>query len=126
VGIERTVNEELGLEDQYLRTLVRTWIARSRVNRSWRLVERIARFEPTSRLTVDCKFVRALDHISKRVVSRVPVPRAARAGLSIQQVDPYFPARQIGKGLRKELAGRCRLRGGYRHKLRRTPRCYGR
>jgi hypothetical protein len=70
-------------EDHDFCTLVDAWISRCCVNRGRRLVKCISSFQSAAWLAVDCKFVRPLDHVAKRMVARVPMPGTARPWLPI-------------------------------------------
>ena len=68
-----------------------------------RLVKCISGFQKATWLAVDCKFVRPLDHVAKRIVARVPMRSATRPRLSIQKADAHFSPWEIGERLSKEL-----------------------
>src|SRR5262249_55013171 len=97
-------------EHENLEALVRARVARSRMNCAGWLVECVPGLQKTRRLVVDRKLVRAFHHISKRVVARMPMRRAADPRRALDKAHTYLSSRQIGERLRKNLRN-ARARG---------------
>src|SRR3954468_6369827 len=113
-------------EDQNLRPLIRTWIARGRMHRAGGLIEGITRLQEDAPLPIDAELVGAFHDVTKRMMAGMAMPRAAAPRVAVQEADAHLAARQIGKRLNEDLPGTGggrRLCGGFFHKTRRAPGC---
>src|SRR6185295_10814865 len=71
------------LDHQVLDGLRRAPVARDRVERPGRLVERLSRPQPLQRTVVDPDLVGPLQHVAEGMAARVPVRCAAGAGVAL-------------------------------------------
>src|SRR6266581_4174270 len=78
------------LNDQIPDRLRRAAVARDRVQRAGRLVERPARPELLQRTVADFHFVAAFEHVAEGVAAGVAVRTAAGPGIALEPADGHF------------------------------------